>query len=1283
MSMKQRLVVVALLLTAVFALPQCKTTQQRPDYFPTQTTSAQALETWIQGNEEQARTAVDDVGPQSSLPDLFAGAEIDFWSGNVERAFDRYLAMFEKQPGHPLNRFAAARLYGLRNDVIRFEERLAPVLNTLRYRDVHPLARVYLSLSAQTVRYDTWTRSRVPEPFSGDALGFASRWMTTPMLSPWRLTDFDREFAPRQQSSLSDAYLSPYTAEDVPANYERSRPYVANGVNLSPAFETNGVHFLETFATVEPSDDGGAREYLVYSSGAGALKVWIDGELVTERREGEYGTNKRFRRVRLAPGEHRILVELAFQSGYRDRFDLVLLGDDATPLGDSGISFRETRSGDGGLADSTVLGEMKMPHQMEPLLVEPDQVSDARDTDLYLTTLAGYFDLQPEYFRPAWDELMERNEGFAAGYSLRAYQIQTMWEIPSRIRDSRALSHIRSAHEYDPDSLAHIERLIYWLRQQGGDEREVEDFLETAREIALADDEAEPGIRSLGPLVSWADYLGDKGWTESAEDAWKRVLELNPTNCRAATELQSLYYNRNYYLELTRITAEFEHCPRLEERLVFERKDRATERLEHLRADARRNPFSSSTQIRLAEELVSQGEDGAARTVLSEARDRMPWSQSLWSELANLALANDGEDAAVAILREALDENGQSGWLAWRAALLANDLPLESVMPDGLEAARKEAERRPLNDDQDKADADYVSDDAYYVVDFAAVKYLPDGSSVSLTHTVVRAMTKGAIDRFGERNIPGGAHVLLSRTIKQDGTTRTPERTPGKSTLSMPGLAEGDFVEFAYVEYNGAPAISNTYTEGTRFYFRMGNISSVHSEFMVLGELGEFIRQNEPPTAEPVETRDGEGVRFIRRDSPRPRSEPHTASWTEYLPWVQMYRMGVQLDPFEIERRYQRESIFDASKMSSQLVEQIDKWRADTEPGTEEEVRDLFYDVAGWFSERSLTDFSTDVSHALIQRDGNPIVVLHAAYERAGIESGIYLAKSKLQHPEEFPVQEFRTYGVPMLRVTMPDGRDSWLVPDGPDAMFGMMSASVQGQPAVCLTCEDASVKTVPEQGFRPSSRDVDVDAVLEANGTLKGTATLTFDGVRAAGLRGGLRRTTEESARRKFMDRILSSQLPGATLLDFEIREEENPDEPLVIVAQFERKNFARPTADGSLRVQSQLFKEPLASAYAELSTRTTPMLIRFHRDHEYRFSMELPDGYALSADATGGAMESENAFGSYQRTLSAEDGSLEVTADVMVPIQRVAPGDYADFQAWALAVEQSALLRVELRQR
>ena len=275
--------------------------------------------------------------------------------------------------------------------------------------------------------------------------------MTTPMLSPWRLTDFDREFAPETGPSFADRIsVAVYGRRRAGQLRAQSRPFIANGISLSPPFESNGVHYMETFATVEPSEEGGPRDYLVYVSGAGAVKVWIDGKLVAEREEGEYGTNKRLRRVRLAPGEHRILVKLAYQSGYRDWFDFVLLGDDASPLEGSGITFQETRQSEGSLAKSTVEGDMMLPDELEPSLVPPEDVEDAGTIELYLTALAGYLDLQPEYFEPAWSELMERHDGFAAGYSLHAYQVQTMWEIPSRIRDARALSSIREAHRARP-----------------------------------------------------------------------------------------------------------------------------------------------------------------------------------------------------------------------------------------------------------------------------------------------------------------------------------------------------------------------------------------------------------------------------------------------------------------------------------------------------------------------------------------------------------------------------------------------------------------------------------------------------------------------------------------------------------------------------------------------------------------------------------------------------------------------------------------------------------------
>src|SRR5690606_11361109 len=135
--------------------------------------------------------------------------------------------------------------------------------------------------------------------------------------------------------------------------------------------------------------------------------------------------------------------------------------------------------------------------------------------------------------------------------------------------------------------------------------------------------------------------------------------------------------------------------------------------------------------------------------------------------------------------------------LMWKRATLSGEVPLLDTMPNGYEAAMKAV--------QDSAGASLSNDDAYYVVDYAAREYLPDGASLTLTHTVVRVMTKNAIDRYAETSVPSDAYLLQIRTIKENGDTLVPDDDSGKEAISMPGLAEGDFVEVAYLQYSGAP----------------------------------------------------------------------------------------------------------------------------------------------------------------------------------------------------------------------------------------------------------------------------------------------------------------------------------------------------------------------------------------------------------------------------------------------------------------------------------------------
>ncbi|MFU8807173.1 MAG: tetratricopeptide repeat protein, partial [Bradymonadaceae bacterium] len=498
-------------------------------------------------------------------------------------------------------------------------------------------------------------------------------------------------------------------------------------------------------------------------------------------------------------------------------------------------------------------------------------------------------------------------------------------------------------------------------------------------------------------------------------------------------------------------------------------------------------------QLRYSRALVGEGRVDEARAILDETLARLPDSLDVWSELANLELRRDGREAAAKVLRRALDEHGNNGWALWRITTLDGEIPLLGIMPDGYAEAMAEVGRVEVDDESDAEDVAILraGDEAYYVVDFAARQYYPDGSQLTLTHTVVRVMTRGAIDRFGETEIPGNARLLLARTIKQDGTILAPEEVSGKSTLSMPSLAEGDLVEIAYLQYGGRGEVSS-HIEDLRFYFRMSDISTRHSEYVVLGAPGmEFMRMNDAPEIEPIEFDGVQGVRFVAYDNPRPRQEPFTTSGFEYLPWVQGYRSGVELDMFEAQRRYVADNVRDSVRGSSYIDAQISEWlgravdekTVDEKGATNQDVVDLFYAVTSLIPSPSLTSFGTEASHALLGRRGSTLILLKTVYDRLGIDSEIYLVKSQQQIPEVYPVEEFSKYRRALLRVELPTAdagtgeKTVWLEPGGPDASFGVFGGDLYGQPASCVSCIKDEQVTVPE--LDPASRHILVEGRL------------------------------------------------------------------------------------------------------------------------------------------------------------------------------------------------------------
>lgn len=1277
-----------LIIAGLFTLSACATSPTTPRAnfdFPQHSSASKRAAAWLAGNPDAFSDptfspALSNDSRANSPADFtaesrFLATEIAYWEGDVELVWHLTISMLRDFPNHPLNRQAAARLYDIQNEVVDFHARTQKAFETIDWHTENPITRTYLAQVAHVVALQQWRISNDEKPFAPDQLGRANSWRITPSMSPWRLLDFEKPFAPEKHAHLQDRYLSPAIAIDHPENHKRTTTYTSTGINLAPQPGRAGIYYLETFVTVASStEDTTTPTFWATGNFPSAATVWIGDQQVFHRVEDGYDTNKRLRHVQLTPGTHRILIKLAYQPGYRDWFDFSLLPDNASTK----LSFSTTPPAKKLATETsvsvTLLSPSHTPSELETLIVDPKHAPRASDIQLYLTALTAFQNGDSDIFDAAYNVLIERHPNFAPAHALKSAQLQTRWDVPGDLRDPAALSELRTAYELRPESLYTQIRLGRWLQNRGND-REVRELLEAARDAAFTNSGAT--LKNVEPLYAWAQFLDTNGWSESAEQAWRTVLDAAPTHCLAAANLQNLYYTRHYFPALADITPAHNACPNLVERENDQRPDRAKQRLATAKRNAARFPDNPDQQLNYARELIANNQNDQAEQLLKDTLKRSPEAVQIWAELATFTLGTRGKSAASNVLQQAMDENQHSGWLVWQQAILDGKLPLQDLMPDGYAAAMADVQSNNA-----------TTDDAYYVLDFAARRYFPDGASITLTHTVARVMTRGAIDRYAETEIPSNARVLLARTIKKDGSIRVPEEVAGKETLSMPALAEGDLVEIAYLQFNAAPEIA-THIEDIRFYFRMLDISTVHSEYIVLGSDDlNFMLQNDAPKPQAFQHNGVPGLRFVARNNPRPRNEPNTVSGLEFLPWIQGYRTGITTDEFDANRRYFTDIILDSTRPSDRLRQQVETWlpntsSKETKTYTNEDIKKLFSAAAAWIPEPNPGAITTDATHALLSRRGSPLILLKTALDIAQIPAEIYLVESKFQIPEVFPIGEFAKYNQPLLKVQGADKKTIWLDPSGPDAMYEAIDASLLGQPAVCVTCPELVRESIPQQATFPATRNVDIDAKLDPNGTLTGRATYTFTGTRAANVRAALRARADDTNRQKYLEAILADLFSGSTLLASTIDDEHEPQKPLTLNLDFERPAFARPTTTG-LQIETNLFREALATIYTQLPTRTLGLFVGYERAHTYSMRLTLPKSDSNSpATITSqtGTWTHESPFGTFASTVELHGNTLHVDSNLTLPIQRIATTSYPEFQRWATAVERSATLFLQIK--
>lgn len=1255
---------------------------------------------WIDGQHPEGE-------PDGAAGRLLFG-EAAHWRGDLEEAYGHYTAMLREHPGHPLNRYAADRLYRIRGDVAGFRNRIRGDLAGVDYAEESAPTRIALARLVREIERADWKRSDTAEPFD-DIQGLEiSTWRATPLLSPWRLDDFDEPMAPERSDRFEDRYLSPRQAESDPANYRRVETVSFERSRQRLGLGSRGIYYLESQLSVDSDEP---VEITLGGVFPAATRVWIGDREVLGYDESRIRPARLVRPIELQPGEHRVLVKMAYAPGTRDWFELVWAPSSGAIFDDVFLrSSPQVESADGAAVD--LVGKQRAAERLEPVVIPEAQIEGTPGAELYLAAVSAYITGASELFEPVWTELMERHPEFVAGHLLGSDQVRTRWDVPSDVRQSRAISRLRRAERIAPDNLAVLVALQRRLGRTGED-RELRRIAERARRLAYGTEssgaptgsavhsmEGEQGrgrpvdepeaVRplQLRPLVAWANYLDDRGWSREAERAWEEVLEVDAGHCRALRRLQQLHQSRNHFADVETLSPLWRECPRVVDRWTGAHPERLGERLAFLQRRAQRHPWNANHHRRYAEALRAAGERDRAVDELESALERMPEDRRLWNARIRLAAATGDSQAHRSVLQRAIAEARPTGDWVWQLARLDGGAPLEEFLRDGRQRALDEIARTGTRDEIDESDASddesraMVFDDAYYVVDSVARHHFEDGSSMMLTHKVVRAMTRNAIDDYAEMSIPSGAEPLRVRTIKQNGGVRVPDGVTGDSTVSMPGLSRGDMVEVAYLEFYGPGSVA-TRRDGNRFYFQMNHISSRLSELVVLGSEGiEFDSANGAPAAEHFQWKGREAVRFRAEDVRRPRSESRRVNLSEYLPWVRESRSGLTVSSLDYERRHMRETFIASARSTPEIDDTFADWLGrdpEASEASDDEVRRLFYATTDRFRRLSPGSYSTDAAHALQTRRGSPLVVMHLALSKMGVDHEVYLARTDEMPPQRQDVGEIGRFRRSLLKVRMPEsGEVVWLQMNRRDAMFGAVEPEVDGQPAVCVTCRQFREATVTIDADRRPRRHIELVGQIDAEGTLEGALTYQLHGVRAERVRSALRARSDSSDRREYFERVLTDQISGADLVDFTIHREEKPDREMVFEMQFRRPGFAG-RSNGRLVVDRTVFDEPMQQIYATESSRQTPLFVGYEREQSYSGRIELPDGY--SAELRGVDVEpAEVPFGQFRRHSRLEDGVLHIDTAIHLPRQRVAAEDYAAFRRWVRRIEESGRLWLEL---
>jgi cellulose synthase operon protein C len=976
------------------------------------------------------------------------------------------------------------------------------------------------------------------------------------------------------------------------------------------------------------------------------LHVLVDGAPVLRRDDPRRYLPRRVAvRFALPAGSHRLAVKLA-SSGQRAEAKVYL----TTPAGHPvpGLVFGDPLAARGGGRGPERVAAVEAPEL-------PANRSPPRGlVDLYLAASAAHFAGDSDRSAVLLDRLLQTAPAFVSGLLLRAEAVQSDPSRPAAVTGARARAALLKVLEAAPKSAGALVELAL-LDNQEERPRDALQRLDQAR--ALRPERARIDLMR-------AEILDARGWDRESELALDDAERKHPESCKLLELRTSVLHKRRDGPGMVKLARRLRACNAESEQPAQSLRD--AEDLEGAVAEYRRllglDPQREQVRSDLAEVLLQLGDaTGAAREVRLLVRAH-PRRSSYRVRLADALLAAGQAEAARRALHDGIAHTPEATEL--HRALEALGLPgaLDRWRLDG----------RALIAEFERSGRRYDGP-AVYLLDRTVTRIFPGGARLTLTHNIIKVLTKEGAEQSGEVQVPENADVLLLRTVKRDRSTREPEEVAGKRSVSVPDLEAGDYVEMEYVvPEEPLPAFPGGFL-AERFYFRSFEAPLDRTEYLVVTPAGLPVIIDARGQAPPLEERTADGVTvrtWGRRGVPQAVPEPLSPPAVETLPSVRVgagvshagYRDAVRDQLFGLLRANAELRAL-AAKLCGHSARQLECARA----------------VHAWVTKQIQNGDDGGATATLARRQGNRLMLTAALLGEAGLRVEPWLVKSRTQAVDPVPgapaLLEDGDFADIILRAEA-DGQPLFLDPRSRRTPFAYLGPALRGATGMRLVAGGPIFTPVPARGVGEDQRTVTLTITLQPDGSARVRARERLRGVGAQEWRDSLDQMQGDQISKEFEQRWLGYFFAGATLDKLVIEGREDPSRELLLSYDFTLARLGRRTGK-TVSLPAAFFPLELSKRYVAVAQREHPLVVLEHPPTELRVELLLPAG-ARAAVPPAAAVRT--AFGRFEWSGRVAGGRIELQRRSAVPLGRVAPGAYPAFVGFAAAVDQAETRELEI---